>query len=90
MLDGWFLETGTVVPSVILRKLVSAGAGNVLSRSLHALGQMQRPLFTLQSLCSDPALRQRSHASLNKGKASVALRRAVISFRANKHSRIET
>ena len=61
------IETGAVVPSVILRKLASAGAGNVLSRALRALGRIERTLFTLQWL-SDPALRQR------KGEASNALR----------------
>ena len=59
------IETGAVVPSVILRKLAAAGAGNVLSRALRALGRIERTLFTLQWL-SDPALRQRSHAGLNK------------------------
>ena len=51
------IETGAVVPSVILRKLAAAGAGNVLSRALRALGRIERTLFTLQWL-SDPALRQ--------------------------------
>jgi TnpA family transposase len=74
------IETGTVVPSVILRKLAAAGAGNVLSRALRALGRIERTLFTLQWL-SDPALRQRSHAGLNKGEASNALRRAVFFHR---------
>jgi TnpA family transposase len=74
------IETGAVVPSVILRKLAVAGAGNVLSRALRALGRIERTLFTLQWL-SDPALRQRSHAGLNKGEASNALRRAVFFHR---------
>ena len=74
------IETGAVVPSVILRKLAAAGAGNVLARALRALGRMERTLFTLQWL-SDPALRQRSHAGLNKGEASNALRRAVFFHR---------
>ena len=74
------IETGAVVPSVILRKLAAAGAGNVLSRALRALGRIERTLFTLQWL-SDPALRQRSHAGLNKGEASNALRRAVFFHR---------
>jgi hypothetical protein len=65
------IETGAVVPSVILRKLAAAGAGNALSRALRALGRIERTLFTLQWL-SDPALRQRSHAGLNKGEASNA------------------
>ncbi|HTR79426.1 MAG TPA: Tn3 family transposase, partial [Gemmatimonadaceae bacterium] len=74
------IEAGTVVPSIILRKLAAAGAGNALSRALRALGRIERTLFTLQWL-SDPALRQRSHAGLNKGEASNALRRAVFFHR---------
>ena len=65
---------------MILRKLAAAGAGNALSRALRALGRTERTLFTLQWL-SDPALRQRSHAGLNKGEASNALRRAVFFHR---------
>jgi TnpA family transposase len=42
--------------------------------------RIERTLFTLQWL-SDPALRQRSHAGLNKGEASNALRRAVFFHR---------
>ena len=74
------IETGAVVPSIILRKLAAVGAGSVLSRALRALGRIERTLFTLQWL-SDPALRQRSHAGLNKGEASNALRRAVFFHR---------
>ena len=74
------IEAGTVMPSVILRKLSAAGAGNALSRALRALGRIERTLFTLQWL-SDPDLRQRSHAGLNKGEASNALRRAVFFHR---------
>ena len=74
------IEAGAVIPSVILRKLSAAGAGNALSRALRALGRIERTLFTLQWL-SDPDLRQRSHAGLNKGEASNALRRAVFFHR---------
>jgi TnpA family transposase len=74
------IEAGAVMPSVILRKLSTAGAGNALSRALRALGRIERTLFTLQWL-SDPDLRQRSHAGLNKGEASNALRRAVFFHR---------
>jgi TnpA family transposase len=74
------IEAGIVIPSVILRKLSAAGAGNALSRALRALGRIERTLFTLQWL-SDPDLRQRSHAGLNKGEASNALRRAVFFHR---------
>ncbi len=74
------IEAGTTIPSVILRKLSAAGPGNSLSRALRALGRIERTLFTLQWL-SDPALRQRSHAGLNKGEASNALRRAIFFHR---------
>lgn len=74
------INAGTVLPSVILRKLAAAGGGNALSRALRAMGRIERTLFTLQWL-SDPALRQRSHAGLNKGEASNALRRAVFFHR---------
>lgn len=74
------IQAGVVAPSVILRKLAAAGAGNALSRALRALGRIERTLFTLQWL-SDPDLRRRSHAGLNKGEASNALRRAVFFHR---------
>ncbi len=74
------IEAGAVAPSTLLRKLAAAGAGNVLSRALRALGRIERTLFTLQWL-SDPELRRRSHAGLNKGEASNALRRAVFFHR---------
>ncbi len=74
------IEAGAVLPSVILRKLAAARSGNALSRALRALGRIERTLFTLQWL-SDPALRQRSHAGLNKGEASNSLRRAIFFHR---------
>lgn len=74
------IEAGATIPSVILRKLSAAGPGNALSRALRALGRIERTLFTLQWL-SDPALRERSHAGLNKGEASNALRRAIFFHR---------
>lgn len=74
------IETGGTLPSVILRKLAAAGPGNALSRALRAVGRIERTLFTLQWL-SDPDLRQRSHAGLNKGEASNSLRRAVFFHR---------
>jgi TnpA family transposase len=74
------IEAGAVLPSVILRKLAAAGPGNNLSRALRTLGRIERTLFTVQWL-SDPDLRQRSHAGLNKGEASNSLRRAVFFHR---------
>src|SRR3954452_635697 len=70
------IEAGVVAPSAILRKIAEGGSNNALSRALRALGRIERTLFTLQWL-SDPVLRQRSHAGLNKGEASNSLRRAV-------------
>jgi TnpA family transposase len=74
------IEAGAVLPSVILRKLAAAGPGNALSRALRTLGRIERTMHTLQWL-SDPDLRQRSHAGLNKGEASNSLRRAVFFHR---------
>ena len=67
------IKAGRVAPSVILRKLAAAGPDNALARALQAVGRIERTLFTLNWL-SDPDLRQRSHAGLNKGEASNALR----------------
>jgi Tn3 transposase DDE domain len=39
------IEAGVVIPSVILRKLSAAGAGNALSRALRAVGRIERTLF---------------------------------------------
>ena len=58
--------------------LTAAGAGNALSRVFRGLGRIERTLFTLQWL-SDPALRQRSHAGLNKGEASNAVLSRILS-----------
>jgi TnpA family transposase len=72
------IETGAVVPSVILRKPAAAGAGNVLSRALRALGRIERTLFTLQGLSeADPAedektLNTRLDAIIAAGAAEVA------------------
>ena len=74
------IKTGTVAPSVILRKFSAAGASNPLSHALQAVGRIERTLFTLNWL-SDPPLRQRSHAGLNKGEASNSLRRALFFHR---------
>ena len=84
LLHGWqelmrmklSIEAGAVAPSTLLRKLAATGGTNTLSRALRALGRIERTLFTLQWL-SDPELRHRSHAGLNKGEASNSLRRAV-------------
>ena len=80
------IQAGTVLHSIILRKLAAAGPGNALSRALRALGRIERTLFALQWL-SDPDLRQRSHAGLNKGEAGNSLRRAVFFHRQGEYPR---
>ncbi len=74
------IRAGTVAPSIILRKLAAAGKGNRLAAALRQVGRIERTGFMLDWL-SDPQLRQRSHAGLNKGEAMNALRRAVFFHR---------
>ena len=75
------IEAGVVLPSVILRKLAAAEPSNALSRASRVLGRIERTLFITLQWLSDPPLRQRSHAGLNKGEASNSLRRAVFFHR---------
>ncbi len=56
------IQAGRVMPSVILRKLAAAGAGNALSRALRALGRIERTLFTLQWSTRSPRSRARTSA----------------------------
>jgi TnpA family transposase len=65
--------TGAVVPSVILRKLAAAGAGNALSRALRALGRIERTLFTLQWL-SGAAPTQPCRSQQGRGQQRAATR----------------
>jgi TnpA family transposase len=57
-------------------KLASRSGRDGLGWALRELGRLERTLFTLQWI-SDPALRGRVHAGLNKGEARNALARAV-------------
>jgi hypothetical protein len=74
------LPSNELVPSVILRKLAAAGAGNALSRALRALGRIERTQFTLQWL-SDPALLSLITAAIVHWN-TVYLNRAVRQLRA--------
>src|SRR5277367_5388060 len=74
------IKAGTVAPSAILRRLAAYPRQNVLAKALKEIGRLERTLFTLDWI-SDPALRRRSNAGLNKGEAHHALKRAVFFHR---------
>ena len=60
----------------MLRRLSAYPCQNGLTLALRELGRIERTLFTLDWL-SDPALRRRANAGLNKGEARNALARAI-------------
>jgi TnpA family transposase len=74
------IKAGTVAPSAILRRLAAYPRQNALAKALKEIGRLERTLFTLDWI-SDPALRRRSNAGLNKGEAHHALKRAVFFHR---------
>ena len=74
------IKAGTVTPSAILRRLAAYPRQNALAKALKEIGRLERTLFTLDWI-SDPALRRRSNAGLNKGEAHHALKRAVFFHR---------
>src|SRR5271155_2656712 len=74
------IKAGTVAPSAILRRLAAYPRQNALAKALREIGRLERTLFTLDWI-SDPALRRRSNAGLNKGEARNALARAVFFHR---------
>ena len=74
------IKAGTVAPSAILRRLAAYPRQNALAKALREIGRLERTLFTLDWI-SDPALRRRTNAGLNKGEARNALARAVFFHR---------
>jgi Tn3 transposase DDE domain len=74
------IRAGTVAPSVLLRRLAAYPRQNALARALREIGCLERTLFILDWI-SDPALRRRSNAGLNKGEARNALARALFFHR---------
>ncbi len=74
------IKAGTVAPSAILRRLAACPRQNALAKSLKEIGRLERTLFMLDWI-SDPALRRRTNAGLNKGEARNALARAVFFHR---------
>ena len=74
------IKAGTVAPSAILRRLAAYPRQNTLAKALKEIGRLERTLFTLDWI-SDPALRRRANAGLNKGEARNALARAMFFHR---------
>ena len=70
------IKAGTVAPSAILRRLAAYPRQNALAKSLKEIGRLERTLFMLDWI-SDPALRRRTNAGLNKGEARNTLARAI-------------
>ena len=63
-----------------MRRLAAYPQQNALAKTLREIGRLERSLFTLDWI-SDPALRRRSNAGLNKGEAQHALTRAMFFHR---------
>ena len=78
--SGASIKTGTVAPSALLRRLAAYPRQNAIAKALREIGRLERTLFTLDWI-SDPALRRRANAGLNKGEAHHALKRAVFFHR---------
>jgi TnpA family transposase len=78
--SGASIKAGTVAPSALLRRLAAYPRQNAIAKALREIGRLERTLFTLDWI-SDPALRRRANACLNKGEAHHALKRAVFFHR---------
>lgn len=74
------IKQGTVTASLMLKKLASYPKQNGLAKALREIGRIERTLFMLDWF-SDPELRGRVQAGLNKGEARNALARAVFMHR---------
>lgn len=70
------ITTRSVVPSTILKKLAASSKASQLAKALRELGRIERSLFMIEWY-SNPALRRRCQAGLNKGEAAHKLKRAV-------------
>jgi len=74
------IKAGTVAPSTLIRRLAAYPKQNALAKTLRQIGRLERTLFTLDWI-SDPALRRRTNAGLNRGEARNALARAMFFHR---------
>jgi TnpA family transposase len=78
--SGASIKAGIVAPSALMRRLAAYPRQNAIAKALREIGRLERTLFTLDWI-SDPALRRRANAGLNKGEARNALARAVFFHR---------
>jgi TnpA family transposase len=74
------IRAGTVAPSVAMRRLAAYPRQNAVAKALREIGSIERTPFTLDWI-TDPALRRRSNAGLNKGEARNALARTLFFHR---------
>lgn len=74
------VRAGTVLPSTLLKKLSAFPRQNMLAKALREIGRLDRTLFTMDWI-TDPALRRRAQAGLNKGEARNALARILFFYR---------
>jgi TnpA family transposase len=74
------IRAGTVAPSVLLRRLAAYPRQNSQAKVLREIGCIERTVFTLDWI-TDPPLRRRSNAGLNKGEAKNALSRTMFFHR---------
>lgn len=70
------IHAGTVPPSVILRKIAAFPRQNALNKALREVGRVERSILMADWL-SEPTMRRRSNANLNKGESRHFLARAV-------------
>ncbi|HEV2041582.1 MAG TPA: Tn3 family transposase, partial [Casimicrobiaceae bacterium] len=73
------LHSGTVAPSVMLKKLAAYRRQNQLDLALQELGRIERTLFMIDWLES-PELRRRCHAGLNKSEQRHYLAQEICTF----------
>lgn len=73
---GVSMNERVVAPSTILKKLAASKRPSQLARALREIGRIERTLFMIEWY-SDPVLRRRCQAGLNKGEAAHKLKRAV-------------
>ncbi len=73
---GVSMSERVVAPSTILKKLAASKRPSQLARALREIGRIERTLFMIEWY-SNPALRRRCQAGLNKGEAAHKLKRAV-------------
>ena len=62
------IRAGTIAPSVLMRRLAAYSQQNALARALREIGCLERTLLFILDWISDPALRRRSNARLNKAR----------------------